>query len=324
MSNHPSLNGLLAESKLFAAAWIGIAGYDRPQVRPLIDSSLSQTLGLKVEEGLAVTADIDLLPEAVRSTSGIDSVIVLVAGTGSIAMRYQRMDDRFIRNGRAGGWGHLFGDEGSGYHLGREAARAALLASDIANSKTHHPNQTRRHEANKLIIDDRNEDRQIEVPFKFPPLASAVMRHIKQENPKYDPADILSGVLLPDATMPPPGNVSYISAASGRIAGFAHIVLSLADTDAEAMSIVEAGATSLCQLVEILAPADTLALSRTALILSGGLLKNDTYRNLVCSRLLDSVGSFGKIEVVQEPSLSAAYALRDRLHENMGELSYGN
>jgi N-acetylglucosamine kinase-like BadF-type ATPase len=48
--------------------------------------------------------------------------IVVIAGTGSIA---------FGRNGegrtaRAGGWGYLFGDEGGGFWMVREALRAAL------------------------------------------------------------------------------------------------------------------------------------------------------------------------------------------------------
>ena len=48
--------------------------------------------------------------------------IVVIAGTGSIA---------FGRNGggrtaRAGGWGYLFGDEGGGFWIVREALRAAL------------------------------------------------------------------------------------------------------------------------------------------------------------------------------------------------------
>ena len=43
--------------------------------------------------------------------------VAVLAGTGSIALA--RAADG--REGRAGGWGHLLGDEGSGYWLGREA-----------------------------------------------------------------------------------------------------------------------------------------------------------------------------------------------------------
>ncbi|MCH5373414.1 MAG: hypothetical protein JJ992_05525 [Planctomycetes bacterium] len=58
--------------------------------------------------------------------------VALISGTGSIA---------FGRNGsgqtvRAGGWGHLFGDEGSGWCIAREALRAAAKASDGRGPET--------------------------------------------------------------------------------------------------------------------------------------------------------------------------------------------
>ena len=58
--------------------------------------------------------------------------IALIAGTGSLA---------FGRNpggaeARTGGWGYLFGDEGSGYWLGVEALRAAARAADGRDAST--------------------------------------------------------------------------------------------------------------------------------------------------------------------------------------------
>jgi N-acetylglucosamine kinase-like BadF-type ATPase len=50
----------------------------------------------------------------------------VIAGTGSIA--YGR--DNAGRGARAGGWGYVLGDEGSGYWLGRLALRAVLRAAD--------------------------------------------------------------------------------------------------------------------------------------------------------------------------------------------------
>jgi N-acetylglucosamine kinase-like BadF-type ATPase len=48
--------------------------------------------------------------------------IVIVAGTGSIAFGRNAQG----RSARAGGWGYLFGDEGGGFWIVREALRAAL------------------------------------------------------------------------------------------------------------------------------------------------------------------------------------------------------
>ncbi len=51
--------------------------------------------------------------------------IVVIAGTGSIA--YGRRNDG--REARLGGWGHIIGDEGSGYALGRDALN--LISKEI-------------------------------------------------------------------------------------------------------------------------------------------------------------------------------------------------
>jgi glucosamine kinase len=57
---------------------------------------------------------------------GIQPGVLLIAGTGSIALA-RRNDGTMIR---VGGWGSVFGDEGSGYWVGREAISAALRAHD--------------------------------------------------------------------------------------------------------------------------------------------------------------------------------------------------
>ncbi|HBJ37259.1 MAG TPA: hypothetical protein DDZ51_21385 [Planctomycetaceae bacterium] len=55
-----------------------------------------------------------------------DCGIVLIAGTGSFA--YARTADG--TEDRCGGWGYLYGDEGSGYALGLAGLRAAVMAFD--------------------------------------------------------------------------------------------------------------------------------------------------------------------------------------------------
>lgn len=51
--------------------------------------------------------------------------MVVISGGGSVA--YGR--NAAGQESRVGGWGHLLGDEGSGYWIGLEAARAALRSS---------------------------------------------------------------------------------------------------------------------------------------------------------------------------------------------------
>jgi N-acetylglucosamine kinase-like BadF-type ATPase len=67
----------------------------------------------------------------VGATAG-EPGVVAIAGTGSIA---------FGRNGsgktaRAGGWGYVFGDEGGGFDLARQALRAALRCEEGWGPKT--------------------------------------------------------------------------------------------------------------------------------------------------------------------------------------------
>jgi N-acetylglucosamine kinase-like BadF-type ATPase len=57
---------------------------------------------------------------------GIQPGVLLMAGTGSIAIG-RLADGSMIR---VGGWGSQFGDEGSGFWIGREAVRSALRMLD--------------------------------------------------------------------------------------------------------------------------------------------------------------------------------------------------
>lgn len=82
-------------------------------------AGLIRTAG-SLDPSASVTAvhDTRLILAAGGHTSGI----ALIAGTGSVAWGV----DVSGREVRAGGWGYLLGDEGSGYWIGREAVRRVL------------------------------------------------------------------------------------------------------------------------------------------------------------------------------------------------------
>lgn len=67
---------------------------------------------------ITVVHDSRLLLAAGRASTGV----AVIAGTGSAAWGRNAEGDE----ARAGGWGYLLGDEGSGYWLGREAVRHSL------------------------------------------------------------------------------------------------------------------------------------------------------------------------------------------------------
>lgn len=62
----------------------------------------------------------------VLAAAGLAAGVVVVAGTGSVAWGVGPDG----RTARAGGWGHLLGDEGAGWGLGRAAVRHALDLTD--------------------------------------------------------------------------------------------------------------------------------------------------------------------------------------------------
>jgi N-acetylglucosamine kinase-like BadF-type ATPase len=65
---------------------------------------------------------------------GVDGLqgMILIAGTGSIC--YGRNEDG--RSHRAGGFGHLIDDEGSGYSIGRDVLAAVVRAEDGRSAPT--------------------------------------------------------------------------------------------------------------------------------------------------------------------------------------------
>lgn len=111
---------LAARPGMPAALCLGMAGVDRPGDAHVIRGILARLCrGTKV---LIVNDALVALEAGAPGAPGI----VLIAGTGSIA--YGR--DATGHAARAGGWGYVLGDEGSGFWLGRQAVRAILRAAD--------------------------------------------------------------------------------------------------------------------------------------------------------------------------------------------------
>jgi N-acetylglucosamine kinase-like BadF-type ATPase len=106
-----------------AAAWIGMAGIDRPSDSDIWLPHLRPLAGL-----IRLTNDAELVLSALDSAAGV----AVIAGTGSIAL------GRDLRGAtaRAGGWGHVLGDEGSGYDIGRMGLQAAARAADGRGPQT--------------------------------------------------------------------------------------------------------------------------------------------------------------------------------------------
>jgi N-acetylglucosamine kinase-like BadF-type ATPase len=98
----------------------GFAGAGRPEAVEFYQRCLSDLL-----PHARVFVETDVFITYIGAIGAGPGVLV-IAGTGSIALA-RRQDGTMVR---AGGWGSTFGDEGSGFWIGREAVRTALRAND--------------------------------------------------------------------------------------------------------------------------------------------------------------------------------------------------
>jgi N-acetylglucosamine kinase-like BadF-type ATPase len=104
-----------------SAICLGIAGVDRPHDNAVI-RGIMRRIGLKAPVLVVNDALVALVAGAGEEGPGI----VLIAGTGSIC--YGRNESG--QAARAGGWGYLLGDEGSGWWIGQRTLSAVLRAGD--------------------------------------------------------------------------------------------------------------------------------------------------------------------------------------------------
>jgi N-acetylglucosamine kinase len=110
---------------------LALAGVDRPADREALRRVTAALLD-RPAPGLAWDVhpeQVEIVNDAVAALvggTGRTAGVVCVAGTGSIAFGMNRAGER----ARAGGWGHLLGDEGSGYAIGLAALRAVARAAD--------------------------------------------------------------------------------------------------------------------------------------------------------------------------------------------------
>lgn len=118
---------------LLAAAWQRAEQTGPPRVRALV-AGLSGYDGYEIEaaplqsaiERLRFVHDSEI---AHAGALAGEPGIVVIAGTGSVALATDNVGRRL----RFGGWGHLFGDEGSAFWLARNAISRAMRGQDCGS-----------------------------------------------------------------------------------------------------------------------------------------------------------------------------------------------
>lgn len=120
-----SITAALADAvkgELPAVVVAGVAGIEDPALKEGLRAALAAS-------SIAEKAKIHLASDAAVALDGAflgGPGIIVVAGTGSVTWGR----DPSGREARAGGWGHVVDDAGSGYDIGRSALAAVLRAYD--------------------------------------------------------------------------------------------------------------------------------------------------------------------------------------------------
>jgi N-acetylglucosamine kinase-like BadF-type ATPase len=109
-----------------SALCLGVAGVDRAEDDRIVRATLRR-LGFR-SNTLVVNDALVALVAGVKDDPGV----VVIAGTGSIAYGVNAAGYA----ARAGGWGYVLGDEGSGYWIGREALAAVVREADGRGPRT--------------------------------------------------------------------------------------------------------------------------------------------------------------------------------------------
>lgn len=105
---------------------IGMAGLGRTDDKAVIQSLCSE-MGISQNLILTHDAKIALIGGTIKNHG-----VILNSGTGSIAYGISPSG----KEARAGGWGHLLGDEGSGYYIAIRGLKAVIRTHDGRAEKT--------------------------------------------------------------------------------------------------------------------------------------------------------------------------------------------
>ena len=285
----PRLKGQDYRGTPFSRIWVGLAGFDRSSTSAPMTAALEKMFSQPVSNTFRITTDIDLLVTAAVRDRKVSSVIALIAGTGSIAMRFSRNGDQFMRIGRTGGWGYLLGDDGSGFDIGRRAIRHCLAALD------------RQRNGSNMVPSCGSACR----------LCQGVLRHFALDGDPNQGPDLLSAVISSDA-ISEFGSETHVKR---RIASVAPSIIELCETNAIARDIIDRAIENLIELLQSLHTSVNLDPATNALVFAGGLLRSEVFRSRLTSAISRSAfqGSqtvtFENVICVPDPAAAGAEVL---------------
>jgi len=153
---------------------MGIAGAGRSSDRTVLSDALIAISSRKKFPLRNVTIETDARIALEAAFAG-GCGIVAIAGTGSIGL-YRTEDGKLLR---AGGWGRILGDEGSGYVIARDALAAVMRQFDGRSERTELTKKAMTHfqfgSHDELILKIYHE--QIDIASFAPKVFEAVAEH---------------------------------------------------------------------------------------------------------------------------------------------------
>ncbi|OCF54252.1 hypothetical protein L486_08166 [Kwoniella mangroviensis CBS 10435] len=323
---------------VFQYAWLGLAGVncesDARGFMPFATGALALTT-----EKTKLSNDVNLLAAPALDIPGIDHVVTVVAGTGTIGrtIRIRSSSKLPLEDiGIARGWGYLLCDEGSAFWLGRLAIRSVLALAD-------------RHASSSIYSSS-------------PPPLLALHRDILEYFGTTDPADLITLASLSNSISDGLDIGEATAKRNAKIAAAARVVLKWAFPDEnpvrnglptppgstdgevedssdvdmdmeseaevelemisglgtdeksqkEAMKIVSKSIQPLVELtLECLGDMSVVKLDKTILVLGGGLMMSKGYRSLLLDGLAETEDKvrFKRVLKVDDSAVEGARAL---------------
>jgi len=288
----------------FTAAWLGISGVDSPSAVATVTPVISELLGIPPGPRLSICNDTHLLAAPLRIHKDAKYAIAVIGGTGSIVTSFKEGADKSLQElGRAGGWGWILGDEGGGFHVGRETIRQIVTQAE-----------------HNLLNPD----------FPEPPsmLTSKVLAQFGAEGP----FDLLMLTHLPEpspsAPVPPNTPAFLLNAREKRLSTLSPIVFSCAfeHGDALALKVLKICSSLLVDQIAtfLIPPGNTSGYFQNAvkaeesvICFGGSLVGIENYRNMILDQLKERGHVFKYVEFVDDAAAVGALGLAAVLNSHI-------